>query len=87
MRDITLMTITLHAIRTLGDGAARVVHGATGPDLSWYAGPQPLNGQALWDLVGDGWLVMAADRRTVRLEAWPSFAGDDPVSRPGEAAR
>ena len=85
MRDITLMSITLHAIRTLGDGQGRRGHGAGGPDVYWYAGPQPLNGQALWDLVNDGWLAMADDRRSVRLKAWPSFAGDDPVS-PAKAA-
>ncbi len=77
MRDISLMTFTLHAIKRLGDGAARIVTGGGG-ETGWYAGPQPLNSQALWDLVGDGWLTMAADRRAVRIDAWPGFAGADP---------
>ena len=77
MRDVSLMTFTLHAIRGLGDGGARNVKGGRG-EAGWYAGPQPLNSQALWDLVGDGWLTMAADRRAARIDAWPSFAGADP---------
>ncbi len=77
MRDVSLMTFTLHAIRGLGDGGARNVKGGRG-EAGWYAGPQPLNSQALWDLVGDGWLTMAANRRAVRIDAWPSFAGADP---------
>jgi hypothetical protein len=85
MHDVALMTFTLHAIRMLGGGTAHVVT-RQGPDTGWYAGPQPLNGQALWDLIGDGWLTMESGQRAVRIDAWPSFAGRDPaIANRGDA--
>jgi hypothetical protein len=69
MRDVALMTFTLNAMRILGGSSARVVTGRN-PDTGWYAGPQPLKGQALWDLVGDGWLIMESGRSAVRIDAW-----------------
>lgn len=52
-------------------------HGA-GHDAPWHAGPQPLNGQAVQDLIADGWLQVSEDRRDVWIVAWPNFAGHDP---------
>ena len=73
MRDLALLRFTLQAIRDLGEGVARVVQIGHG-DRAWYAGPQPLNGQALQDLLADGWLQQDAKAGTLRLDAWPSFA-------------
>jgi hypothetical protein len=86
MRDIALMTFTLNAIRMFGGGSAHVVRGSK-REAGWYAGPQPLNSQALWDLVGNGWLTMGSDRHAVRIDAWPSFAGTDPAIPLREVAR
>ena len=58
MRDLALLRFTLMAMR----------------DLGWRSGPQPLNGQAIQDLVADGWLRQSNDRRDVWIDAWPSFA-------------
>ena len=84
MRDFKLTVFTLRAIRILGDGAARIVQ--TNGTGGWYAGPQPLNSQAVWDLVGDGWLKMVDGGKAVSLDAWPRFAGDDPNLQPDGVA-
>ena len=82
MRDPDLLCFTLRAIRDLGDNSARVVQDDAGRGLFWYAGPQPLNSQALQDLVGDGWLRLSADKREVHVAAWPSFATTTPLHAP-----
>ena len=73
MRDLKLLAVTLLAIRELGaDGARFVRDGRASP--TWYAGSQPLNTQAVQDLLNDGWLRPAEGGRSdVRIEAWPSF--------------
>ncbi len=73
MRDLTLLRFTLHAMRDLGSGAARTVRDGRGHH-AWHAGPQPLNAQAVQDLIEDGWIRRSVDRRKVRIDAWPSFA-------------
>ena len=82
MRDLDLLRFTLRAIREFGHDVARVVRDDGGRGLFWYAGPQPLNEQALQDLIGDGWLRLSADKREVRIDAWPSFAAAAPLHAP-----
>jgi hypothetical protein len=76
MRDLVLLIFTLRAMRDLGDETARLTRGGVGHDVSWHAGPQSLNGQAIQDLIADGWLRLSADGREVRIDAWPAFASD-----------
>jgi hypothetical protein len=64
MRDLALLRFSLEAIRELGDGGAGVLHVGPGHQ-GWYAGAQPLNGQAVQDLIGDGWLRQSADGHVV----------------------
>ena len=73
MRDIALLAFTLRAMRDLGEGRARM-HPDDHRRHSWFAGPQPLNAQAVQDLIADGWLRRGADAGEVRIDAWPSFA-------------
>ena len=73
VRDISLLGFTLRAMRDLGEGRARM-HRDRQHHHSWFAGPQPLNAQAVQDLIGDGWLRQVADNYEVRIDAWPSFA-------------
>ena len=61
-------------MRQLSGGAAQLVQGGR-PAPGWYAGAQPLNGQAVRDLLSDGWLrPVRADTGEVRIDAWPHFA-------------
>jgi hypothetical protein len=73
MRDRSLLAFTLLAMRQLGDDAARLVRDGR-PSLRWYGGAQPLNDQAVRDLLNDGWLRLVPGRAEVRIEAWPRFA-------------
>jgi hypothetical protein len=50
--------------------------------LAWLAGSTPLNGQAIQDLLEDGWLKRDGDGKRLVIDAWPSFAGDDPGPNP-----
>ena len=77
MRDLVLLRFTLRAMRELGQGAARSVQVAP-HRLVWHAGPQPLNGQAVHDLITDGWVRPSPDDHTIRITAWPNFAGSNP---------
>jgi hypothetical protein len=72
MRDIALLGFTLLAMRDLGEGRARLLR-ADRNHQGWFAGPQPLNAQAVQDLVADGWVRPGSDRGEVRIDAWPSF--------------
>jgi hypothetical protein len=72
MRDRRLLTFTL-AMRQLGNDQARAVQDGR-LRQSWYAGPQPLNTQAVRDLLNDGWLRPVPGGGEVRIDAWPSFA-------------
>ena len=74
MRDLLLLAFTLLAMRQLCCDRAHLVRdGRASP--TWYAGWQPLNTQAVQDLLNHGWLRRAEDGRSeVRIDAWPSFA-------------
>ena len=87
MRDRQLLALTLLAIRQLGEGRARVSReGQSCP--SWHAGPQPLNAQAVRDLLADGWLrPVGGGEDEVQLDAWPSFADAELLSMSRLAAR
>lgn len=73
MRDLALLRVTLHAMRESGGGRAHAVQDGRN-HRAWYAGPQPLNSQALHDLLADGWLSRSTDRSALHIDAWPSFA-------------
>jgi len=75
MRDIALLTSTLETIRDDGRGTAHLKGCDRGG--GWHAGGTLLNQQAIRDLIDDGWLRPASDQRSVRLDAWPSFATQD----------
>lgn len=80
MRDIALLRFTLRAMRELGNNEARLVR-VTRNHHAWYAGPQPLNGQAVQDLIADGWVKRLDNGRTLTIDAWPLFAGPAPEER------
>jgi hypothetical protein len=82
MRDITLLVFTLLAMRDLGEGRARLVREDRNHQ-GWFAGAQPLNAQAVQDLIADGWLRRDGDRSDVRIDAWPSFVTTMEVRRHG----
>lgn len=74
MRDLQLLAFTLLAMRRLGGDRARLVQDGH-PAPGWYAGAQPLNGQAVRDLLSGGWLsLLKGDSDQVRIDAWPNFA-------------
>ena len=74
MRDIELLTRTLHGIDDDGAGIA-TQHTATPRGFTWHAGTIVLNRQAVADLIADGWLAFLNDVTKARIGAWPSFAG------------
>ena len=78
MRDSNLLRSTLRAIRQHGGGMARIAPDGARRGALWLAGSQPLNEQAVQDLLADGWLRRSADRHTVKIDAWPAFAGVEP---------
>jgi hypothetical protein len=82
MRDRRLLAFTLLTMRQLGNGQARLVQDGQ-LFSSWHAGPQPLNTQAVRDLLNDGWLCpVPGGSGEVRIDAWPSFANTElPHSR------
>ncbi len=82
MRDIALLRFTLLAMRDLGEGNARLVRDDRNHQ-GWFAGGQPLNGQAVQDLIADGWLRRDGDQCDVRIDAWPGFATAMEVQRDG----
>ncbi len=86
MRDITLLGFTLLAMRDLGEGRARLVREDRNHQ-GWFAGGQPLNGQAVQDLIADGWLRRDGDKGDVRIDAWPSFAMPMAERRPRPGSR
>lgn len=76
MRDLILLAATLRAIRRSG-GANRAPAGQSG--YAWLAGSAPLNGQAVQDLIEDGWLILEGQGTRLVVDAWPSFAGYNPA--------
>jgi hypothetical protein len=86
MRDLALLRFTLEAIREFGDSGACVLP-AGREHHGWYAGAQPLNGQAVQGLIADRWLRQSADSHEDRIDAWPGFARRTEVTAmPSEAA-
>ncbi len=73
MRDLALLRFTLAAMRAFGGDRARWQSGGRGA-CGWHAGSQPLNGQAVQDLLADGWLLKSSAGNEVWIDAWPSFA-------------
>lgn len=55
MRDITLMADTLRSVWMHGEGRAECLP-ACPRGVVWVAGDRRLNGQAVADLLADGWL-------------------------------
>ena len=78
MRDTDLLRATLRTIREHGGGKARIVPDGARSGTLWLAGSQPINDQAVRDLLDDGWLRRLPDRLTVQIDAWPSFADTEP---------
>lgn len=72
MRDIKLLTQTARAIWGNGKLVRRIRTGASG--AAFYAGDKLLNGQAVDDLVNDGWLI-STGQRTAYMEHLPPYAG------------
>jgi len=86
MRDLALLRFTLEAIREFGDSGACVLP-AGREHHGWYAGAQPLNGQAVQGLIADRWLRQSADSHEDRIDAWPGFARrTEMTAMPSEAA-
>ena len=79
MDDTGLLSSTLCAIREHG-GVARVVPDGARRGALWLAGSQPLNDQAMQDLIAGGWLRRSDDGRTAQIEAWPSATVTEPPS-------
>lgn len=78
MHDTGLLSSTLCAIREHGGGVARVVPDGARRGALWLAGSQPLNDQAVQNLIADGWLRRSDDGRTAQIEAWPWATGTEP---------
>jgi hypothetical protein len=75
MRDIERMARTRHSIRKSGRGLARRIE--TSPHgFIWFAGNSMLNGQAVSDLIANGWLFNPAGTDHTHILAWPRFAGE-----------
>ena len=74
MHDVRLLALTLLAMRQFGGDSAHLVQdGRNSP--SWHAGSHPLNGQAVRDLLNDGWLrLVEGNSGEVHIAAWPNFA-------------
>ena len=67
MRGRSLLAFTLLAMRQLGNDAARLAREGR-PSLRWYARPQPLNHQAVRELLNDGWLRLVHGSRAKAKE-------------------
>ena len=73
MSDVPLLAQTLRVIRDGGGGVAHRI--ATPPQGSaWMAGATLLNTQAVFDLVGCGWLTAPDPLGRIRIDAFPTFA-------------
>ncbi len=82
MRDITPLSFTLRVMRDFGEIRARLIANDQ-HHQDWFAGPKPLNAQAIQGLIADGWPRRDAEDNDVRIDAWPSFATateDEPMA-------
>jgi len=79
MRDIDMMAATMCCIHDSGAGCAYRLQ--TCPHaFVWLAGSAALNGQAVSDLIADGWLSNSARADHVHMVAWPPFADETGTS-------
>ena len=84
MRDPALLAATLCTICRAGV-ATRATAEQSGH--TWLAGSALLNGQAIQDLLEDGWLQRQREGDCLFIDAWPSFAGEDPGPCPSPDAQ
>jgi hypothetical protein len=75
MRDVDMMAVTMRRIRGCGGGFAHRLQ-ACPRAFVWLAGCAPLNGQAVSDLIADGWLSNSAGTDHAHVVAWPLFGGE-----------
>ena len=75
MRDIDMMAATMRRIHDCGAGYTRRLQ-ACPHAFVWLAGNAALNGQAVSDLIADGWLSSPARTDHAHIVAWPPFAGE-----------
>lgn len=74
MRDLALLIRTLHAMRDDGAGWARRLR-ISPRRFAWFAGQVALDGQAMHDLMDDGWLNHTPETDHAHIAEWPAFAG------------
>jgi len=75
MRDMDMMAATMRRILGCGGGFAHRCQ-ARSRAFVWLAGSVALNGQAVNDLIADGWLSNPAGTDHAHIVAWPLFAGE-----------
>jgi hypothetical protein len=75
MRDIDTMAATMRRVHDSGAGSAHRLQ-ACPHAFVWLAGSAALNGQAVSDLIADGWLSSPAGTHHAYIVAWPPFAGE-----------
>ncbi len=75
MRDMDMMAATMRRILGRGGGCAHRCQ-ARPRAFVWLAGSVALNGQAVSDLIADGWLSNPAGADHAHIVARPPFAGE-----------
>ncbi len=79
MRDIDLMAATMRRMHDSGVGCAYRLQ--TCPHaFVWLAGSAVLNGQAVSDLIADGWLSHASRTDHAHIVPWLQFTGETGTS-------
>ncbi len=74
MRDIPRLAATLRQIAAEGGLARRLSARPRG--FTWCAGPTVLNGQAVSDLIADGWLSDPEGTDHSHIVAFPSWLSE-----------
>lgn len=72
MRDMNEMAETLRAVWQHGQGIARRLP-ACPKGFTWFAGDKRLNGQAVSDLMADGWLFTTYRPDQAQAAGYPSW--------------
>jgi hypothetical protein len=75
MRDVDMMAAAMRRIQGCGGGFAHRLQ-ACPRAFVWLAGSAALNGQAVSDLIADGWLSNPAGTDHAHIVARPPFAGE-----------
>jgi hypothetical protein len=75
MRDVDMMAATMRRIQGRGGGFAHQLQARPGAFV-WLAGSVALNGQAVSDLIADGWLFIRAGTDHAHIVARLPFAGE-----------